>query len=85
MKDIQVGVVVLDFILFDVDGNFVILFGLRGKYVLIDFWVFWCFDCCKENLNIVVVWNKYKDKNFIILGVFLDCKKEFWLVVIEKD
>ena len=29
--------------------------------------------------------NKYKDKNFTILGVSLDRKKEPWLAAIEKD
>ena len=38
MEDIQVGAVAPDFTLPDVDGNPVTLSGLRGKYVLIDFW-----------------------------------------------
>ena len=57
----------------------------KGKILVLDFWASWCPDCRKENPNIVAAWNKYKDKNFTILGVSLDRKKEPWLAAIEKD
>ena len=85
MEKIQVGSMAPDFTLPDVDGNPVSLSSFRGKYVLVDFWAAWCPDCRKENPNIVAAWEKYKDKNFAVLGVSLDRNRDQWLAAIEKD
>ena len=67
------------------DGKTVSLASLRGKYVLLDFWASWCTPCRAENPNVVKAWNKYKGKNFTILGVSLDDSKDSWVKAIEKD
>lgn len=85
MEKVQVGSAAPDFTLPDTEGNPVSLSSFRGKYVLIDFWASWCPDCRKENPNIVAAWEKYKNKNFAILGVSLDRDKDSWLAAIEKD
>ena len=85
MEKVQVGSIAPDFTLPDVDGNPVSLSSFRGKYVLVDFWAAWCPDCRKENPNIVSAWEKYKDKNFAVLGVSLDRNRDQWLAAIEKD
>ena len=85
MEKVQVGSEAPDFTLPDVNGNLVSLSSFRCKYVLVDFWAAWCPDCRKENPNIVSAWEKYKNKNFAILGVSLDRNREQWLAAIEKD
>ncbi|HEY2720569.1 MAG TPA: TlpA disulfide reductase family protein [Chitinophagaceae bacterium] len=69
----------------DIDGREIKLSSFRGKFVLVDFWASWCLPCRRENPNVVKAYNKYKDKNFAILGVSLDKEKDDWLQAIQED
>ena len=85
MKATAIGQPAIDFTANDVNGNPVSLSSFKGKYVLVDFWASWCGPCRQENPNVVKAFNKYKDKNFTILGVSLDEDATKWKEAIEHD
>ncbi|MEO6681804.1 MAG: TlpA disulfide reductase family protein [Ginsengibacter sp.] len=67
------------------DSILMSLSSLKGKYVLIDFWASWCSPCRRENPNLVEAYNQFKEKEFTILVVSYDTKKEHWINAIKSD
>ena len=84
-KKHPIGKPLADFSQEDTAGVPVSLSAFRGKYVLVDFWASWCGPCRQENPNLVAMYQKYKNKNFTVLGVSLDKTKQPWLDAIKND
>lgn len=86
-KKTNTGVIAMDFTQNDTTGKAVKLSDFKGYYVLVDFWASWCKPCRAENPNLLKAYNKFKSKNFTVLGVSLDDEqtRRAWLGAVKQD
>ena len=61
-----------DFTLKDVNGKTVKLSDYKGKVILIEFWATWCPPCRELTPVLNKIYEKYKDKGFVILALTLE-------------
>jgi len=86
-RRLAIGQPFIDLRMPDPDGNEIALSDIagKGKYVLIDFWAAWCEPCRVANPHLVELYDKYKDKDFEIVGVSFDMEKNDWVQAIKDD
>ena len=58
-----------DFTLVDLTGRSWHLRDLKGKVVLVNFWATWCPPCRKEMPDLQALYDKYKDRGFLVLSI----------------
>jgi cytochrome c biogenesis protein CcmG/thiol:disulfide interchange protein DsbE len=66
------------------DGDLFSLADQRGKVVIVNFWASWCVPCREEAPILQDVWERYRDRDVVMVGVdYLDVERDA-LAFIEE-
>lgn len=61
-----------DFSLIDLNSEKVGLKQFKGKIILLNFWATWCGPCKEEMPSLEVLYQQFKEKNFVLLAISVD-------------
>jgi thiol-disulfide isomerase/thioredoxin len=62
----------LSFTVKDMHGQSVRLADYKGKVLLVNFWATWCGPCKTELPGLIALFDEYKDKGLVVLGISAD-------------
>ncbi|HTR36952.1 MAG TPA: TlpA disulfide reductase family protein [Bryobacteraceae bacterium] len=62
----------LNFTFQDIHGKSVTLSAYKGKVILLDFWATWCPPCRKEIPGYIELYNTYKSRGLVVVGIAMD-------------
>jgi thiol-disulfide isomerase/thioredoxin len=86
-ENVQIGVVVPDINIIDINNQTITFSQFRDKnVVLIDFWASWCVPCRESFPHLREIYSKYHPKGLEIIAVaWLDFNKQTWTEAIIQE
>ena len=82
--DISSGYRAPEFTLKSQNGKNLSLKELRGQVVMINFWATWCAPCRQEIPALNMLYEKYRDTGFVLLGVNVDTESDNAIQMASK-
>lgn len=65
-----------DFTIKGLNGQDLTLSDYQGKVIFLNFWATWCSPCKAEIPGFIEIFEKYKDRGMVIIGISLDSAGE---------
>jgi len=83
---LQPGKPYIDYEARTVDGNLVKVSSLyKGKVALIDLWASWCGPCRRHSIDMIPIYEKYKDKGFTVVAIAHENELSAMTKAAQKD
>lgn len=74
-----------DFKLVDMQGKQHQLADYKGKWVLVNYWATWCPPCLEEIPDLVMLYDQYRNKNLVVIGVAVQYKTKKEVIDFVDD